>query len=329
MKTSQKLLSLALALVLIFAFASCGSKSPQAEMYDSSSNESIVQDPKEAKEKSLTGAVSATDAERGGTESSEPPAAPQSADKIIYSGYTEIETLEFDKTIEDLMKMVGETGGFIQNSSVTGGDYASMYRGKDIYRNASYTIRIPSDKFKSVTDSLKTIGNVVSSNTNAENITMQYTDTEARLTACRTKEARLLELLSKATNMEDILAIENSLSDVRYEIESLTSQIKNWDSLISYSTLSIYIREVALYSKDSTSAIGYGQQLKETFVYSLRSVGHFFKDFLKFIVGALPVLAVLAIIGVPILFIIRSIRIKKKAKMSGTPDKRDENPPKQ
>jgi len=106
--------------------------------------------------------------------------------------------------------MVSDIGGFVQSSSVTGSDFYTEHSGVTTYRSAQYVFRIPADKFKSFTESLSTLGNVPYSSTNAENITMQYSDTESRLTASRTKEARLLELLAKASSMEDILAIENS-----------------------------------------------------------------------------------------------------------------------
>jgi len=320
MKTKLKFISLALALLLILAFAACGAASKTAtdEAY---SSESTVAAPADAGSTSFTDTAAQKDALTG-TGTTGGTAEMPSSEKIIYSGSATVETMEFDKTIEELNKMVTGCGGFIQSSSVTGNDFYAQHSGTVAYRAAQYTFRIPVDKFKSFTESLSTLGNVPYSSTNAENITMQYTDTEAQLTACQTKEARLLELLSKASSMADILAIENSLSDVRYQIESLTSQIKNWDSQVSYSTLSITVNEVSLYTEDSTSTLSYGQQLKETFTRSIKGVGRFFKSFFKFLVGALPVLVILAVIAVPIILIIRAANKRKKAK---TPPKSDSN----
>jgi len=333
MKTKHRFLSLALALILILALTACGASSSKTS---SSSSQTALTGaaPKDAgtsytaelgdaaKPQAASGTTSASNSDL-----SESITALPTAEKIVYSGSAQIETLNFDKTIEDLQKMIGDSGSFVQSSSVSGNDYNSIYNGNGSYRTANYTIRIPADKFKSVEDSLTALGNVIGKSTNAENITMQYTDTQSRLDACHTKEARLLELLSKAANMEDILAIENSLSDVRYQIETLTSQIKNWDSLISYSTLTISIQEVALYSKDNSSTIGYGQQLKQAFIHSLNSIGQFFKNFFKFLVGAFPVLVVLAIIAVPVYFIIRASRKRKAAKKLTPVDKTDDTPP--
>lgn len=317
MKTAKNLFPLLFVLVLSLALTACGTAKTSGEADFKSELESgYAAAPGEHAENSALSPEN-----RGKSNGAVAIAVPApSSDKIIYSGYAEIETLDFDKTLSDLKEMVENCGGFFQNSSVAGGNYEAVYKGRNTSRTADYTIRIPVEKFDQVKESLKNLGNVVSSGTNAENITMQYTDTESRLAACRTKEARLLDLLSKAESMEDILAIENALSDVRYEIESLTSQIKNWDSLITYSTLTVSVREVALYSKGNSSSVSYGRQLKEAFVHSLYAVGQFFKDLLKFLAGALPVIAVAALFAAAGFFIVKAVRKKKSSKTPAESD---------
>ena len=310
MKTKKKLLSLALALILILALTACGSASKAATMENGSAPQDAAAEelpaPSYASDQSTAGPLKLTGT---GSASGTLP----SSDKIIYSGSAEIETMEFDKTLEDLSKMVGDVGGFVESSNVTGTDFYTQHSGGKTYRNAQYVFRIPADQFKSFTQGLSALGNVPYSSSNAENITMAYTDIASRLQVARTKEARLLELLSKATSMEDILSIENALSDVQYQIESLSSQVKTWDSLLSYSTLSVTVREVSLYTEDSTQTLGYGQQLKEAFVRSLKATGRFFKGLFKFLVAALPVLVVLGVIAVPVVLITKKALKKRRA----------------
>lgn len=325
MKTKTRFLSLALALILILALAACGGSNKSAEAQDSAESGRGAPAEAPASEefadaKDSEGTLRLTNA---GTASGAPP----TADKIIYSGSVEIETMDFDKTLEDLGKMVGDIGGFVESSSVTGNDFYTQHSGGRSYRSAQYVFRIPADQFKAFAESLGTLGNVPYSSTNAENITMSYMDVESRLAVARTKEARLLELLEKATNMEDILSIENALSDVQYQIESLTSQIKNWESLLSYSTLSVTVREVSLYTEDSTETLGYGQQLKEAFIRSLKAIGRFFKGLFKFLVAAFPVIVVLAVIAVPVLLITSSALKKRRAKAAAEKPESDGKPP--
>jgi len=332
MKTKQKLISLALALILVLAFVACGAANKTANN-ETATYGLAVPAPAEAGGTSMTDAgaqknSTAVTGTSGSTNTNGSTTELPATDKIIYSGSATVETKDFDKTIEALAKMVNDCGGFVESSSVTGNDFYTERNGGTTNRTAQYTFRIPVDKFKLFVVNLSTLGNVPYSSSNAENVTMQYTDTEARLTVYQTKETRLLELLSKASSMEDILAIENSLSDVQYQIESLTSQMKNWDSLISYSSLSITVSEVSLYTEDNTSTISYGQQLQEAFTRSIKGVGRFFKGFFKFLVGAFPVLVVLAVIAVPVFFIVRAARKKKKAKTPPPADfNKNNNPP--
>ncbi len=318
MNTAKRVFFLLLALILVFSLAACGAaKSESAVTNDTASSGSAPQAIPEAEKGAADmGSNSYAGFGQGSDEAQQGEnvvSLPES-DKIVYTGYAQLETLEFDKTLEGLKQLISSCGGFVQTSSITGGDYASMYDGSASYRTADYTIRVPVAQFNTVTDSLKTLGNVVSSSMNADNITMQYMDTASRLEAYQTQETRLLELLSKASSVEDMLAIENSLSNVRYQIESLTSQIKNWDSQISYSTLTVSIREVALYSKDNSSSVSYGVQLKEAFTHSLYALGHFFKNLLKFLVAAFPTLVVLGLIALVVILIVRAANRKKAKK---------------
>ncbi|NCC68362.1 MAG: DUF4349 domain-containing protein, partial [Clostridia bacterium] len=196
MKTKQKLISLALAIILVLAFAACGAASKDASSADEAASEMAPEIRDSYTSQTDYTEQSTNDAEDALGAAGSIIEVPTS-EKIIYSGSAEVETMEFDKTIEDLAKMVSDIGGFVQSSSVTGSDFYAEHSGGSAARSALYVFRIPANTFKSFTENLSTLGNVPYSSTNAENITMQYTDTESRLTACRTKEARLLELLSR------------------------------------------------------------------------------------------------------------------------------------
>ena len=43
---------------------------------------------------------------------------------------------------------------------------------------------------------------------------------------------------------EDIIALESALSDVQYQIEGLSGTLRNYDRLITFSTIDVYLSEV-------------------------------------------------------------------------------------
>lgn len=318
MKKRQRLSALALAILAILSLTACSSNSKSVTSSDLTAPASVADD-----DVAVENFDYLEEAEAYDLSETVPEAQLQNPnEKMIYSGSARIETLEFDKSLEDLAKMLSACGGFVQYSDVTGADFDSIHSGRRIYRSAAYTLRIPVKDFKSFADGLSALGNVPYVSTNAENITMQYQDTEARLAARETEQSRLLELLSRAETVEDIIVIESRLSELRYDIESLTSQIKNWDNLVSYSTLSLDIQEVALYTEETPATLSYAEQLKEGFVRSLKSVGRFFKNLFKLIVTSLPVIVALAAVAVAVIIIVKAAVKKKKAKKH---QKTDEN----
>ncbi len=247
-----------------------------------------------------------------------------SAEKIIYNAYAEIETTDFDASLLAVDRLIASVGGFIENSSVTGSNY---YSGRD-YRSASYTIRVPSDKFTAATGSLADIGNVTYQNSNAENITTQYYDTQSRLEAYQIEYDRLTDMLSKATTVEDMLSIEDRLTDVRYNIESLTSSMKLYDAQVNYSTLSLSLTEVKEITTAQGAGLTYWQEMGQNLKDSLNSVWRFLKNVLMFLVAALPALVLLGVIAVVVILIVRGAKRKKALKAqlpaedeSDTPEK--------
>ena len=313
----KKTLSLLLAVLLVFALCACGSadsaSSAPSAAYDMVSTETAY--PAEAPEEDYGGFAVA-----GGTQlETGSGAAPEgSPEKLIYSASATVETTEFDRTIEKLSALVEQYGGFVESSSINGSNYYTQSRGYSSERYASYVIRVPSGKFSALMGSLSTLGNVPYSHTYTENITAQYYDTDARLTAYQTQEARLLEMMEAAKTVEDLIAIEEKLTELRYQIESLQSTLKNWDRQVAYSTLDLEVQEVIEYTPESR--MSYGQELALALTNGLRRTGEFFKDLLLAIVGALPALVILAVVLAILIPVWKKHRKARRAKKNLPPE---------
>ena len=313
----KKTLSLLLAVLLVFALCACGSadsaSSAPSAAYDMVSTETAY--PAEAPEEDYGGFAVA-----GGTQlETGSGAAPEgSPEKLIYSASATVETTEFDRTIEKLSALVEQYGGFVESSSINGSNYYTQSRGYSSERYASYVIRVPSGKFSALMGSLSTLGNVPYSHTYTENITAQYYDTDARLSAYQTQEARLLEMMEAAETVEDLIAIEEKLTELRYQIESLQSTLKNWDRQVAYSTLDLEVQEVIEYTPESR--MSYGQELALALTNGLRRTGEFFKDLLLAIVGALPALVILAVVLAILIPVWKKHRKARRAKKNPPPE---------
>ena len=227
-------------------------------------------------------------------------------EKIIYSGDATVETTEFDATISALEAMIDSYGGWVESSSVNGAKYSNISRGNKTNRSASYTVRVPNEKFSGMMGELSSLGNIPYSHVYTENVTAQYYDTKARLETYQAQEKRLMELLDKAETVSDVIEIENELTDVRYRIESLQTSLRGWDRRVSWSTISLTINEVSEYTPTKTKT--YGEKIAEAFQYGIENLGEVFVSFVE----ALPVLLFLLVLLIAVIAIIRAIFFNPK-----------------
>ena len=255
------------------------------------------------------GGLSGSGENRGKSDSS---ASDLDYSKIIYSADASIETTDFDATLEKLRTLIGENDGFIESSSVSGKNYYYSARGTFYGRSAQYTIRIPSARFSELMGSLSLLGNVPYSNTYTDNITTKYYDTQSRLEAYRTQEQSLLAMMEKAETVTDLLEIEDKLSEVRYNIETLQSRLTNWDRLVSYSTVTLSINEVEVYTPEKE--MSFAEQLGIALRRGLSDIGNFMRDLLLWLTAALPTLAVLAAVAVVVILVIRRAKKRRAAR---------------
>jgi len=237
--------------------------------------------------------------------------------KLIYRVYMDIETLDYDKSVAEVDKLCKEMGGYVEYSNVSGTRLGSSY-----LRSSSFTLRIPTEKLDEFESACGSIGNVFNNQREIENATAQYVDLSARLTAYETEQERLLELLEQAVNLDDVISLNARLSEVRYEIDSIKSSLRNIDSLVAYSTVNINLTEVEEQTTSYDVPRTFGEKLANKFSQSWESFKRFISNAGVYILGELPflllqiiiVLIPLAIVIVVAVLIVRKVRKNKGPK---------------
>lgn len=228
--------------------------------------------------------------------------------KVITTIFLKFETLEFEKSNDELNELIAKYQAYVEYSNIS---YNQYYNAKN-YRNGEFVIRVPREKIISFKTELNLIGNLVSENTNKQDVTKQYTDTESRLKVIEVKEGRILALLEKAEKIEDIIALENQLSNIIYEKESLKSSLLTIDDKVDFSTVNVNIQEVEKTTNTETVTTTFGTKVKNAINDSI----FFFKDTLQGLVILLIYLfPFLVIVAVILYVVIRYIKKLKKNKL--------------
>src|SRR5947208_6478147 len=136
-----------------------------------------------------------------------------------------------------------------------GGDVLNLSQsGTADTRSASLTIRVPSSRFGDALQQLKSLeGEIQTSGVTAQDVTDQFVDLQARLTAKEAEEQRYIAILNRANTIDEILKVDASLGNVRTQIEQLTAQINSIKNRTEFSTISMSISTLSALPGDTTS----------------------------------------------------------------------------
>ena len=232
--------------------------------------------------------------------------------KFIKTLDVDMQTMDFDKTTSSIADMVGELGGYIEQSNISGNSLYDANNSRDSYynpRSANYVLRIPVDKLNMVADKLSVLGNVTNRSEGVEDVTANYTDIERRIETLKVQEERLLEILKTADELEYIITLETKLSDVRYEIEGYTSALNGLDNKVNYSFVNIYVSEVIEYDDVRVAPPTFGARIASGFTKSINAIVDFGQTLVIMLVTILPFLVVWG--GILVLLIVGIIKCKK------------------
>ena len=293
----KKFLALALCLLLILSFCACSSGAKDAENDSAAGIPEIQYYAEEMKNESVSIDTSLND-------SAEAPAE-KTDEKIIKTVDVSVQTKEYDAYISSLTASVTALGGYIENSSA---DFGNGYSSR---RFATYTVRIPADKLDAFITSAGEKGTIISKTENQQNVTLEYVDLESRIEAYKTEKQTLTNLLEKAESLDNVLAIQERLSEVNYQIESYTSQLKILANRVSYSTVTLRINEVERVTEAEPTL---WSRIKNEFSDNLEDLVEWFKDAVVGIIGGLPVLIPLFAVVITVILVIRKLIKKRRAK---------------
>lgn len=233
----------------------------------------------------------------------------ESGQKIIRTCTIEGETREFDTTSAALSDAISAVGGYIESQSSTGISYGS---GRSS-RRLTATVRVPADKYEDFVSGLGSIMNVTSSSSSAENVTEAYYDAAARLETLKAERESLQKMMASidtAVQYDFWLTLQKRLSETEQDIAALEARLRTYDNRVSYSTVTINLREVLELTPAESPT--FGSRISKAFSSSWQSFGEFWQDVAVFIVSALPAIITLAVIVLVIVVTVLAATRKKK-----------------
>lgn len=238
--------------------------------------------------------------------------------KLIKTVNLSAETKEFEQAMATLETQVRQLGGYIERLETYNG---SRYSGSRSTRYSNMTVRVPKGNLDDFLETVSGVCHVTRKNEDLKDVTLSYVDIESRRDTLRTEQERLLSFLEKAESVQEIIALEERLSDVRYQLESMEAKLRTIDNQVDFATVNLDISEVLELTpvKESTA----WERLSEGFMGNLRDIGDGLVDFCIWFVINIPYFVIwVIIITVAVLIIRRSFR-RSKEKMLAQAAKAD------
>ena len=258
---------------------------------------------------------------------------------MVYTVDVQLQTTEFMDGIGLLVRSVAELGGFVETAQVHGRDLFSTEEDDEV-RNAFYIFRIPGSALARFIVVMETNFNLLHLSQWSSDVTTTHVYGELTLADLQVRENELMaeldnildipadsEYLEELDN-EDITLIQMRRNVLEEELRNIRTDIRNRefsqaaiDDTINYSTVFVTVVEAIVPAVvEEAPDPDFGERMGEAAASGFEEIIGALQGLLVFLISALPVLIILALIGVPTLLITRKIlrktepeRAKKKA----------------
>ena len=211
-------LELCACLALVLGLAGLGSrvfKGAGADMaapsspayYEDYANSMVMQADEEAEEAVVAEAEmpEEADASAGGASAADMESMQR---KIVMNWSLDLEVEDFDAAWQEIERIAGDYGGYVVNGNTYGNADSPN-------RDGFISIRVAADRARQAVEEISALGELQSNDFSSQDVTSEYYDIAARLSALDTQEQRLLELYGQAASVQEMLEIEGQLT---YEI---------------------------------------------------------------------------------------------------------------
>jgi hypothetical protein len=190
--------------------------------------------------------------------------APVDNRKLIRNASLELEVTNFQAAVDAITRLAGQEQGYLatQNSD----------RGANGKLQGTLVLKVRPANLDRFLLELRPLGELKNQAIGTQDVTKDYFDTDSRMRNSQIMEARLIEMLKNTKGkVSELLQVEKELARVRGEIEQMQGELKVYDSLIAYATVTVTLREKDLHEaaayllKENANLALYASDVEKTF----------------------------------------------------------------
>ena len=135
-----------------------------------------------------------------------------------------------------LMNLATAYGGFVASTQAQTASPGSPAQ-------STVTLQVPEASFGQVLNAVKGYGKVASLTTQGTDVTGQYVDLQAQITALQDSRQQYLTIMTKATTIGGILAVQSQLDTLQSQLDQLQGQLRALNNETTYATLAVTVTQ--------------------------------------------------------------------------------------
>lgn len=251
-----------------------------------------------------SGAVAANLKESAGSAAVQPRTVSMVTQRsIIRKAELSVRVESVEKAEKAVDKMVNGFGGYVDSAEST--DLASDKP------SITLTLRVPVGSFDTALDQFEKLGVRLAKTISSEDVTGQLVDLDARLKTLSATEETYRGLLRDTHQLEHVIELQDKLTEVRSQIESMAAQRKALGGLAALSTIALRLEQSAVPAQAPRDP----NWLAQTWGESTSRLG----EMLRSLASVGIWLAVFSPIWLPLLWLGRKSYVAAKAAAVSTP----------
>lgn len=232
---------------------------------------------------------------------------------IITTASISLEVDKLEPTVSAIRDIATRYGASISNLSVSAGgdgpppqplDGSSSYPVAVTPGSATVTLKVPAARLDAAQKDIAALGTVKLQSSAQDDVTQQHVDMAARLKNLQAEEARLRAFFSRATKVSEMLSIEQELSRVRGEIESMQAQINYLERQAARATLTVTISEPGGLVSPGAGGWGFAQAFRD----GVRAAAEVTKTLITFLLAFSPMLLLALVLWFAVRSVLRARR---------------------
>ena len=235
---------------------------------------------------------------------------PKVARKIKHTADLKLITDEFDKTRDDLQKLIEKHQGYEAMADIRSSPGAQ--------RVGTWRVRVPMENFAAFREAARKLAEVESDTVNTEDLTDQYYDLEANLKNLKAEQDSWRDMLKRTSDkLENLISVKRELDRVTDEIQRKEGRLRLMANLTEMTTVNLSLIERQKFNPvkgpDVAESATFGMKAGKTFDDSWGALLNFGQGIALIAIALAPWLPLILVVAIPLWFSWRSWRRQVRA----------------